>query len=147
MSISQTTDSGSALLESSIEQADVWIGELAHELGGADDSHAWDVLRAVLHAIRDGLSVEQAAAFGEALPMLIRGLYYEDWKPARTPLELRDLDAFLARVALNAQLESEAVASAAVAGVVRVLLRHTSASLEEGTLSILPESLAFLLEL
>jgi uncharacterized protein (DUF2267 family) len=140
-------DLRSELLEASAEQAEVWLGELSQELGGADYRHAHRVLRAVLHAIRDGLSVEQAAAVGGPLPTLIRGLYYEDWEPARTPPALGDLDSFLTQVAEDAQLANAADAAQVTGAVVRVLLRHTSASAGEGSLSILPAKLGFLLEL
>lgn len=118
-------DFGSGVLEGSTEQAEVWLTELAHELGGVEPLRARRVQKAVLHAIRDGLCVEQAAAVGAPLPTLIRGLHSEDWEPASTPLPLHDLDAFLGRVAEDAQLAGKAEASAAVAAVMRVCCSGT----------------------
>jgi uncharacterized protein (DUF2267 family) len=50
----------------------------------------------VLHALRDRLTVE-AALLAAQLPMLIRGLYYEGWKPASVPVKM-SREASLGRV-------------------------------------------------
>jgi uncharacterized protein (DUF2267 family) len=55
-------------------------------------------LRAVLHALRDRLTVEEVAQFGAQLPMLIRGFYYEGWDPTGKPLRLRHKEKFLTRI-------------------------------------------------
>jgi uncharacterized protein (DUF2267 family) len=40
--------------ESAVQTANIWIKDLAEELGDADDKYrAYHVLRAVLHALRD----------------------------------------------------------------------------------------------
>jgi len=37
----------------------------------------------------------EAVHLGAELPMLIRGFYYEGWKPSSTPKKQRSLEAFL----------------------------------------------------
>jgi uncharacterized protein (DUF2267 family) len=56
-------------------------------------------MRAVLHALRDRLSVEAAAHLAAQLPMLVRGFYYEGYHPAGKPLVERKKSEFLAHVA------------------------------------------------
>jgi uncharacterized protein (DUF2267 family) len=56
-----------------------WLKEIMEVLGTEDRHRAYMALRAVLHALRDRLTVEEVAQLGAQLPMLIRGLYYEGW--------------------------------------------------------------------
>jgi uncharacterized protein (DUF2267 family) len=60
-----------------------------------DESEAYSVLRAVLHTLRDRLTPDEAVNLAAELPMLIRGFYYEGWKPSATPKKLRTLGDFL----------------------------------------------------
>jgi len=68
-------------------------------LGWEDKQRAYQALRAVLHALRDHLTVDQAAGLASQLPMLIRGFYYEGWHPAGKPLKNRNLSDFMVQVA------------------------------------------------
>ena len=42
-----------------------------------------------------GSPVNVAAQLAARLPTLIRGVYYKDWDPSRTPLAIHEVDAFL----------------------------------------------------
>ena len=114
------------VINRSVEKAHIWLGQLADELGTEDRRTAYRVLRAFLHAIRDRLPVEEAAQLAAQMPLLIRGIYYEGWRPAATPVQYRDLDSFLRRVAEEASLAGETEASFAAAAAARVLRRHIS---------------------
>jgi hypothetical protein len=48
--------------------------------------------------IADWLSVNVAANFGAQLPELLRGVYYEHWRPIATPVKERHKADFIARV-------------------------------------------------
>ena len=67
---------------------------------------SYDALRAVLHAMRDRLTVDEAADFAAQLPMLVRGMYYEGWNPSKVPIKM-DRDEFLNRVKQNFPYEVE----------------------------------------
>jgi len=56
----------------------------------------------VLHAPRDRLPVQETADLAAQLPVLIRGIYYEGWDPARVPMKM-SRDGFTARVRRYAQ--------------------------------------------
>jgi anti-anti-sigma factor len=57
---------------------------------GWEDRHlAYHALRTVLQALRDWLPVDEAAALGAQLPLLIRGFYYEHWHPHGKPVKGR----------------------------------------------------------
>jgi uncharacterized protein (DUF2267 family) len=81
----------------------------------------------------------------EQEPTLIRGIYYEDWDPSRTPVAIHDLDAFLDRVAHDGRMTGETEASLAVTAVTHTLRRHLSGEIEE-LLAVLPDKFKTLIE-
>jgi len=80
-----------------LDKADAWFAQLADELGSEDHKLAYRSLRAVLHAIRDRITVDEATDLGAQLPTLVRGIYYEAWSPPQTPSS--EHDVFLAHIA------------------------------------------------
>ena len=130
-----------SIIERSVEKTHIWLKELAGEFGGEDRMYAYRALRAVLHALRDRLPVDVAAKFAAQLPTLIRGIYYEDWDPSRTPLPIHDVDAFLERIVEEGRMAGETEASLAVEAVARVLRRHVSAGEIAELLAVLPDAL------
>jgi uncharacterized protein (DUF2267 family) len=82
-----------------VTHAQSWLREISAELGGwMTDDYALQALRAALHTLRDQLTVDQIAHLSAQLPMLIRGIYYEEWVPSRTPARERHEAVFLNRV-------------------------------------------------
>jgi uncharacterized protein (DUF2267 family) len=133
------------VIDRSAQQTHAWLSELSSELGAEDDRAAYRALRAVLHTLRDRLTVEEAAQLAAQLPTMIRGIYYEGWKPSRVPMSYHDVDSFLARVAEEGMLAGETEASVAVAAVARLLRRHVSEGELDDVLAMLPETLRPLL--
>ncbi|MEX0760014.1 MAG: DUF2267 domain-containing protein [Tistlia sp.] len=87
------------VLEHAVQQTNLWLKKLVEEHHFRDRHHAYSALRAVLHALRDRLTVEQAAHLAAQLPTLVRGIYYEGWHPAGTPAAYRQVQDFADRVA------------------------------------------------
>jgi len=85
-------------IDQAVQQAHIWINEVENRLGWDSKPRAYRLLRAVLHALRDHLQVNEAADLGAQLPILVRGLYYEQWQPGKTPVKERDLQGFLDRI-------------------------------------------------
>jgi uncharacterized protein (DUF2267 family) len=112
--------------ESTIQTTNVWLHEIMERLGWVDKQRAYHALRSVLHALRDRLPVEGAAALAAQLPLLIRGIYFEGWHPAGKPIKERRKEHFLAHVAdafAGDFTEPEDIARAVLA----VLANHVSA--------------------
>lgn len=130
-----------SIVERSAEAAHVWYRDAATELGTEDLHYAGRALRAVLHALRDRLTVEEAAQLAAQLPTLIRGIYYEQWKPGGAKHLAHDVDAFLEHVAAEGQMAGETEASLAVAAIARVLHQHVSEGELADVLAILPAKL------
>lgn len=132
-------------IDRSVQKAHVWLKDMADELGTADQQEAYRVLRAFLHALRDRLTVNEAAQLSAQLPIFIRGVFFEGWEPSRTPEHARDLDSFLRRIADEALLAGETEASFAAAAASRVLRRHVSAGEEDSLMHVMPEHIRELL--
>lgn len=130
-----------SIIERSVEKAHVWLDEVAKQLGTDDHRLAYRVLRAYLHALRDRLTVDEAAQLAAQLPDLIRGVFYEGWNPSATPVRYRGFTDFLDRVAADAELAGETDASFAVSAAAEVLRRHVSAGEIEDIRAQLPEDL------
>jgi uncharacterized protein (DUF2267 family) len=69
------------MFETSVQETQGWLVELAERLGFTDIHYALHGLTTVLHALRDELSVEQNAALAAQMPTLLRGIYFQDWQP------------------------------------------------------------------
>ena len=126
------------IIDRSVEKTHVWLNELAANLGSEDHRYAYRVLRAVLHAVRDRLTVDEAAQLAAQLPELIRGIYYEGWDPSRTPAHYHASKPFLDRIASEALLAGDSEASYAAEAVMDVLRHHISAGEFEQVLGMLP---------
>lgn len=86
------------VLDHTIQMTNVWLKKLEDEHHFTSRHNSYSALRAVLHALRDRLTPEQAVHFGAQLPILVRGIYYEGWHIGTKASALRHLDEFLARV-------------------------------------------------
>ena len=119
-----------------------WVRAIGEALY-LDDTAAYIALRATLHALRDRLPTEEAVHLGAQLPMLLRGMYYDDWKPGRTPESLRDLPSFFQHVRARAgNLAIMDDTERLVRGVMGVLAAHVSHGELDDIAHILPRELA-----
>lgn len=84
--------------EHSIQLTHIWINELDERLGWDSKARSYRLLRAVLHAVRDWLQINEAVDLGAQMPMLLRGAYYDQWRPARNPARPRGKADFIGRV-------------------------------------------------
>lgn len=75
-----------------------WVNLLCEDLEWPDQGRAYMLLREVLHAVRDYLSVDEAVDLSAQLPLLIRGIYFDGWVPSKTPAHPRSKEDFLERI-------------------------------------------------
>jgi uncharacterized protein (DUF2267 family) len=130
-------------LDNVTEKTGVWIKDLMTELGWEDRHQTYIAFKAVLHALRDRLTVEETAQLGAQLPMLVRGFYYEGWDPTGKPVKERHLETFLDHV--GKALKDEGVRpEKVVRGVFRLLARHVSRGEIEDIKHVLPAELSAL---
>ncbi|MDP2079470.1 MAG: DUF2267 domain-containing protein [Pseudotabrizicola sp.] len=103
-----------------------WLNLLQEDLGWPNRGRAYLLFRETLHAVRDFLTVDEAADLSAQLPLLIRGIFFDGWVPAKTPAKPRSLDDFLARVTDAFAADPLAEPDVAVAAVFALLRRHIS---------------------
>lgn len=88
---------GLEVFDKTLQTTNIWLNEIT-ERTGADRQTAWHALGAVLHALRNRVPLDLAAHVGAQLPLLVRGLYYDGWRPSDQPDKARTLEGFLDRV-------------------------------------------------
>jgi uncharacterized protein (DUF2267 family) len=111
------------------------------QLGTEDRHEAYLALRGVLHALRDRLQADEAVQLGAQLPMLVRGFYYEGWKPSSTPKRERRREQFLQHIheafPRGLEIDAEGIARAVFA----VLAGRVSDGEIEDVKGMMPEEL------
>ncbi|WP_407112804.1 DUF2267 domain-containing protein [Bradyrhizobium sp. LMG 9283] len=116
----------------------LWINEISEEIG-LDDQQSWRITAAVLHAVRDRLPVELAAHLGSQLPLLVRGAYYDQFRPSAMPSRVRSLEEFLQLIAEELKFGRPVDTEDAARAVFNVLSRHLTAGQIEKVRQALPE--------
>jgi uncharacterized protein (DUF2267 family) len=123
-----------------------WLREVAEELGRPhDERYALRVLRGFLRTLRDRLPVDDAAHLAAQLPELLRGMYYEGWRPSTTPRPYRDLDTFLDLMRQEARLAGPTQTADCAEAVARVLRRRVTVGELRKVCATLPATVAALL--
>ena len=113
---------GLRTFDETLHLSNVWLNELMDQLDWGDKQRAYRALRAVLHALRDRLTAHESVHLGAQLPMLIRGLYYENWHMKDAAPAERTKSAFLNHI--TAELRDSNVDPEQSARQVFTLLAH-----------------------
>lgn len=109
-----------------VETTQQWIDEVSVFMKVPKrKDFSWNTLRAVLHAIRDRLSPEEAFHFSAQLPMLIRGMFFEGYSISEKP-EKYNLDELIERIEDALVPAMDLDAEKAFEAVLRVLYDHVS---------------------
>ena len=90
--------SGLEIFDKSLQTTHIWLNEIVDEIG-PDKQIAWHALTAVLRTIRDRVPIDLAAHLGAQLPMIVRGAYYDQFRPSADIERTRSLDDFLDSIA------------------------------------------------
>jgi uncharacterized protein (DUF2267 family) len=126
-------------LEHTVQLTHIWINELDSRLAWNNKPRSYRLLKAVLHSLRDSLQVNEAADLGAQLPGLLRGAYYEQWRPAVTPIKNRSVDDFLNRVNEDFKKDPLPNSAQAVMAVFQLLTKKITEGEIEDVRQALPE--------
>ncbi len=94
---------GLEVIDHTVQLTHEWINELAERLDWSNHRNVFHILRLTLTGLRDLLGHNEAAQLSAQFPILIRGVFYEGWRPSETPLKERHRTSFVDRI--NAELE------------------------------------------
>lgn len=108
-----------------------------------NEQQAYSYLRAVLHSLRDRLTVEEAVHLAAQLPMLVRGFYYEGWRPALAPNDEKTPAEFFdsVRESLKDQLTGDEELEQATRAVFQLLVERVESGQIRHVRDQLPEAL------
>ena len=132
---------GLETLDHTVQLTHIWINDLDHRLEWNDKARSYRLLKSVLHTLRDTLQVNEAVDLGAQLPGLLRGAYYEQWRPAATPIKDRNVDNFLARVNESFRRDPLASPAMAVMAVFQLLTSKISEGEIEDVRRCMPEEI------
>ncbi len=81
------------------EEGQHFVNDLASELGHPEETGRTSILlRAVLHTLRDRLTIGESFNLLSQLPMALKGLYADNWKYHEKPLKMKTTQEFAEEV-------------------------------------------------
>lgn len=130
---------GLEVFDKTLQTTNIWLDQIMERLG-PDRQVAWKALSTVLHKLRDRLPVEEAAHLGAQLPLLVRGVYYDQYQPARQPIRC-NREEFVAEVTEWLADTRPVDPEDAIRAVFDVLSRNIDTGQVEKVKAILPEGI------
>lgn len=135
------TTNGIRVFDETITAANTWLHELSSRMGWDDRQKSYRLLRLTLHALRDRMPVPEAAHFSAQLPLLLRGVFFEGWRPAAVPTRARSVDDLLAGIRKAFSNEPDFDAEAAFREVLDVMKMHVTEGEMEDVRRVMPDEL------
>ncbi len=132
------------VFQNTLKKTDLWLDEIMDLLDWPDRHQAYKALRAVLHALRDRLTIEEATDLAAQFPMLVRGLFFEGWNPTGKPNDVRKSAAFVEIVNqhfLAAEFANYIEPEDITRAVFQVIARHVSQGEINDVTGTLPKEL------
>jgi uncharacterized protein (DUF2267 family) len=112
-----------------------FINRLAEELGHPEEKgRAGIVLRAVMHTLRDRLTMSQSLHILAQLPMALKAVYVDNWTFRERPLGIKSKDDFIAEVESHQRLYGEREFSwdRSTGDIIRIVISALNEFISEG---------------
>lgn len=133
---------GLPVFDETLQKTNIWLKEIMSAMAWGEERHrAYLGLRVTLHALRDHLGVDEAAHLGAQLPMLVRGVYFEGWRPAGKPVKERHKEEFVGQIAAAFHATPEVDPEKVVRSVFQVLARHITEGEASDVRNALPKGI------
>jgi uncharacterized protein (DUF2267 family) len=131
---------GLDVFDKTLQTTNIWLNEIMNDIG-PDRAVAWKVLSVVLHKTRDRLPFDLAVHLGAELPLLVRGVYYDQLEPGKLPTKCRNLEEFTTEIAEWLSDTRRINPALALQAVWATLSRHVPAGQIRKVQDALPEDL------
>ncbi|MFG2054669.1 DUF2267 domain-containing protein [Micromonospora sp. NPDC048930] len=117
----------SSAVEASVEKTNLILKDIEQAFGWpkSQRNQSYCALRTVLHLLRDRMPVQESVEFSAQLPLLLRGIYFDGWKPMDVPVKL-SRDDFLLEVRQRFPYDVDASMHRVVQVVLDALSRHVT---------------------
>jgi len=90
----RSTFTGTRAFDRSLHKTNTWLKEMMDLMNWNNREKALSALRATLHALRDILPLQENIHLSAQMPILIRGLYFENWHYHPEPLRMNTIGEF-----------------------------------------------------
>jgi uncharacterized protein (DUF2267 family) len=131
-----------------IEKGQLIVSEVAEELGFPEDKDlAGRILRAVLHTLRERLTIQESFQMMAQFPMMLKAIYVDGWKYREKPVKIKNIGEFVRAVIhkdfpnghhdINTAKDGEN----AIMAVLKVIRNHVSEGEIRDILQTLPADL------
>lgn len=130
------------------EKAQQIIKEVAEELGFPEDHElAERMLRAVLHALRSRLTIQESIQMMAQLPMLLKAIYVDGWKYKEKPERKKYIGDFVRDVIHedfplgHYDIRTSKDGENAIRAVLKVIRNHVSEGEIQDVMAVMPKDL------
>lgn len=131
-----------------VQKAEAIQNEVARELGfPADKKLAGRILRAVLHTLRQRLTIQESFQMMSQFPMLLKAIYVDGWKYTEKPSKIRNVGEFVKEVirqdtpAGHYDISTAKDGENVIRAVLKVIRKHVSEGEIRDILDTMPKEL------
>ncbi|CUH40808.1 hypothetical protein JSE7799_03545 [Jannaschia seosinensis] len=132
------SETGLENFDRTLHKTNDWLNDIGDAIG-PDKQRQFHALRSVLWALRDRLMIEEAFHLASHLPTLVRGIFWEDYRPAGKPDVFRSREEFLQRVSGALEGAPPMDPEEAARAVFAAMDRHVSGGEMEQVIHLVPE--------
>lgn len=132
------SETGLENFDRTLQKTHLWLKDIGETLG-PDKQRQYHAMRGVMFALRDRLTIEEAFHVSSHLPTLVRGVYWESYRPAGKPEKYRSRDEFLEKVSSHLDQSRPINAEEATRAVFGAIERHVTPGELEQVKHMLPE--------
>ena len=131
------------LIDQDHHNTHMWLNDIQEQCQFDSKNDALAALRVVLQDLRDNLRLEMLAHLSAELPVFIRGLLFEGWRPSDDLLKERTEGVFLASIETRLKNlgYTTITAEQAARGVFQAMQKFIDADQTQKIESILPRGL------
>ncbi|NJP34579.1 DUF2267 domain-containing protein [Micromonospora thermarum] len=131
-------------IDASTEKTNLILKGIEKEYGWPKEqrNQSYCALRTTLHLLRDRLPVQESVEFAAQLPLVLRGIYFDGWKPMDVPVKL-NRDDFLLEFRKQFTYDMEGTPQHLIQVVLNSLRQHvTSPGQWDDVMDNMPKDLA-----